>query len=166
MEARSTTGMIEMGMSAVRPWLVIIWWAVAIPMTLRSRRSNGVTTMAAMAHAAMAHTTTQYWRCENHVKACVDSPALLSPTDTPAICRSSACSSAMTSRASSTVTIPRIWRFSSQTGMATRSYLVISVGHLLLVEDRGRPTPRRGRRGPSGGRCDRRPRANAWTARP
>ena len=25
MEARSTTGMIEMGMSAVRPWLVIIW---------------------------------------------------------------------------------------------------------------------------------------------
>ena len=61
-EAMSTTGMMEMGMSAMRPWLVIMSRAPSIPMSwyVRSMLESGVTTMAAMAHAAMAHTTTQY----------------------------------------------------------------------------------------------------------
>ena len=115
MAASNTTGMMAMGMRVDRPWAVM---ACAVPC--------GSTAMAPMAHAAMAHTTIQYWRWANQVKVCTDSPEPLSPELRPAICRSSWCSSAITSMASSKVTMPRMWRFSSQTGIATRSYLVIS----------------------------------------
>ena len=75
---------------------------------------------------ATAHTSTQYCRRANHENTCIDSPVPASPEPTPAICRSSACSSFMTSMASSTVTMPRMCRRSSHTGMAARLYLVIS----------------------------------------
>ena len=50
--------MMAMGMRAIMPWPVTISRAPASPMW--PRLSNGVTTIAAMAQAAIAHTRTQY----------------------------------------------------------------------------------------------------------